>query len=401
MTAILLALLAGFYLHNYHPGYSALVVVAFGAYAMVEFGARNWSARWRNLSRLALATLVVFLVVIAPTLLEMILRAASAPYEHIHDGALQTELAMQFLLGGQTPYGQNYAQTILSQWPPFVGDPDYISTLHHFFYLPMTFLLPLPFYVLTQSIFHWFDVRLVSIIGFVVMLALLPSLAEDWANKLSLVIAFGLNPLFVPFFIEGRNDVVVLFWLVCMLVTLQRQHIGWSAVFLALACATKETAWLIVPFYFAYLWFSAAPNSKRAVIMPAALVAAAVWLLVILPFALWNLQSFSGDALALQAADNPIWGYGVSATLWMVGIIPARRTPFPFAPMQIGFGLLVMILAWRYQSRMPTLQMMLAAVAAFSFVVFFFSRNFSDNYLGYVISLALIAYFLKQKVVDR
>ncbi|MBI3914005.1 MAG: hypothetical protein HY327_07445 [Chloroflexi bacterium] len=394
MTAVLLALLSGFYLREYYPGYSALIVVGVAAYGVVEFVGQRLPHRAHNLARYALCAFVVFLIVIVPTLLEIILRRGSAPFDHIHDGALQSEVAMQFLLAGQIPFGQNYAATTLGQWQHHVIDPAINFELQHYLYLPATFLLPIPVYLLTQNLFGWFDIRIISIIAFALLWMLLPQMTSSWDDKLGLLIAFGLNPLFVPFFIEGRNDISVLLWLVSSFLTMQRGRTKLSAALFALACVTKATAWLVAPFYLTHLWLISA--AKRKIFFQSALVFGVVFTVVILPFAIWNMRSLAGDVLVLGegASTKYVWGYGISMILLTLGLLPDRLTAFPFWALQFVFGLLTMIVSLRYQARRPFVRTLITASAAFTFVIFFFSRNLIDNYLGFALSLALIAYFI-------
>ncbi len=397
MTAILLFLLASFHLTKYFPAYSALIVAACAAYAALEFRVLVLSETRHHLARYALATFVVFALVIAPTLLEIFLRRATAPYEHIHDGALQTEAALQFLLAGKIPFGQNYAETVMGKWQHFVIDPAINPSLHHYLYLPLTFLSALPFYFFTQVTFGWFDIRLISLAAFAALWLILPALTARSENKLGLLIAFGLNPLFVPFFIEGRNDVVILFWLAAMLLALQKKRVALAAFFFALACATKATAWLAAPFFLAQLWQADRANNSRPIsrmTLRALLILAATFAAILFPFLAWDFRAVLDDTLALGANTNYIWGYGISMLMLALGIVPDRLSAFPFSILQLTFGLPTIFLLWRYQARDYSPRALAGAAAIFAFVFFFFSRHFADSYLGYVLALALIGYFM-------
>jgi hypothetical protein len=72
--------------------------------------------------------------------------------------------------------------------------------------------------------------------------------AISWITLAPLVMVLGLNPLFVGPLVEGRNDVMVLSWLIFTWALLQRGRITASAITLALACGTKHPAVVFVPF---------------------------------------------------------------------------------------------------------------------------------------------------------
>ena len=80
-------------------------------------------------------------------------------------------------------------------------------------------------------------------------LALSTRLVSESGKRISLLVILALNPLFVPYLVEGRNDVLSLFWLVLTLFAMQRRRWTWAAVTLALGCATKQYAWFLAPFF--------------------------------------------------------------------------------------------------------------------------------------------------------
>lgn len=391
-VSLLLALLAGAHLRSFNAQYSGLIVVAVALFAALDLTARGEDKRWCDRARLTLVLFVVSLIVIAPTLLEIFLRRTSVPYEHIHDGAIQTEEAVKFLLAGQNPYGADYSRTPMALWH-FSGAAA--LALHHNGYLPLTFLLALPFYLVAQSVVGWFDVRFVYLLVFIITLFLLPRLVNAWGKKLGLLIAFGLNPLFVPFFVEGRNDGLVLFWIVLCIYLLQHKHIAVAAFVLSLASATKQTAWFIIPFFLAYLFFGPLKNDWRDLARRALVPLAIPFGLILLPFMAWDAHAFVADTLIYPSATFPVAGYGAGQLLLMLGILSSDGAPFPFFLLALLFGIPTLLLLLRYQRTRPTLRVFVGASATFTFVVAFFNRVFQDNYIGYIIALAAIAYFLE------
>ncbi|MBI3538296.1 MAG: DUF2029 domain-containing protein, partial [Chloroflexi bacterium] len=210
-------------------------------------------------------------------------------------------------------------------------------------------------------------------------------------------ITVGLNPLFVPFFSQGRNDVLILFAVGMILFFLQRGHITAAAFALGLASATKQTAWFIVPLFFAYLLFSRAQPNWRDLFRRAVLPFFIPFALIVIPFLLWDARAFIDDTLIYPSATFPIAGYGAGQFLLMLGIIPNDTAPFPFVLLEIIFGVPLLLWLARSLRARPSLRALLAASAAFTFVVAFFNRVFQDNYVGYLVALGVIAYFLESE----
>ncbi len=388
-TTILLAFALAVYLNRFNPIYAALNLTLLAAYAFFDFVALR--TRIRHLARFGIVTLMVMLLVVVPTWLEIQARYASAPYEHIHDGAIQTEQAIQFLLAGKNPYVEDYTQTPMAQWGPYFGlEPASNPALFYLPYLPLSFIAPLPFYWAFQTWFGFFDLRIYQIILFVGLFGLLFQLTPDWERKLALAILVPLNPLFVPAFIEGRNDVVVLWWLGLMLYFLQRRWVAMATVALGLACVVKATAWFAVPFFVTHLWlngFRAPRDWATRVVGPLSLIG----ILFILPLVIWDVRAFVADTLWYQSSAFQITGQGFSQILLGVGILADKWAAFPFTLVQFLVGLPTLMLLVRWQAARPLIQRMIAAMTVFGFVIGFFGRAFADNHIGFVLSLALLA----------
>ncbi len=388
-TTILLAFALAVYLNRFNPIYAALNLTLLAAYAFFDFVEPRTHVR--HLARFGIVTLMVMLLVVVPTWLEIQARYTSAPYEHIHDGAIQTEQAIQFLLAGKNPYVEDYTQTPMAQWEPYFGlEPASNPALFYLPYLPLSFIAPLPFYLAFQTWFGFFDLRIYQLILFVGLFGLLFQLTPDWERKLALAILVPLNPLFVPAFIEGRNDVVVLWWLGLMIYFLQRRWVAMATVALGLACAVKATAWFAVPFFVTHLWLNAFRDPRgwaTRVVGPLSLIG----ILFILPFVIWDARAFVADTLWYQSSAFQITGQGFSRILLGVGILADKWAVFPFTLVQFLVGLPTLMLLIRWQAARPLIQRMIAAMAVFGFVIGFFGRAFADNHIGFVLSLALLA----------
>ena len=388
-TTLLLAFGCAFYLNRYAPIYSALLLTLVALYAL--FDLMPWRERIRNSARFALVSLIVMLLVVPPTWLEIQARHATVPYDHIHDGAIQTEEAIRFWLAGKNPYVEDYTQTPMAQWPGYLGlAPHDNIALLYLPYLPFTFLAPLPFYWLFHAITGFFDLRMYHLVLFVAWFLLLFQLKRDWEGKLALVILVTLNPLFVQTFIEGRNDIVVLWWLTLTLYFLQRHWVVAATVALGLACVVKATAWFAAPFFLAHLWFNKV-YPPRTYLIRVLLPLLVVGIVFVAPFVVWDARAFVEDALWYQSSAFQILGQGFSQLLLATGLVADTMAPFPFTLVQaiVGVPLLVGLLRW--QRIRPSVQRMVAAMAVCGFVIGYFGRAFADNHIGFVLSLALLA----------
>jgi len=128
-----------------------------------------------------------------------------------------------------------------------------------------------------------------------------------------------------------------MFCLVMSSYLLMKNRIGLSALCLSLACASKHTAWLFVPFFVTFAWTQAPSGGKLTAIRnicPVVIVPA----LLILPFVMWDAPAFVDDTLLYmsgQAATSyPIRGLGVGSLLPGIGVIDDKNAYFPFMLLQ-------------------------------------------------------------------
>jgi 4-amino-4-deoxy-L-arabinose transferase-like glycosyltransferase len=188
---------------------------------------------------------------------------------------IQTEATIEYLLQGRNPYVEDYVATPMAEW----GINEFRTALYHYPYLPWTFLFSAPFRLLADRTIGWYDQRLVYLILFALTLLLAPGLARRLESKLLLVMIIGLNPIMGSDLIYGQNDSFVLAWVLLSLWLWGRgqqaphgfapgplgangtvgvaeaagagRPTGWlwaSAAAFGLACASKPTAWFLLPF---------------------------------------------------------------------------------------------------------------------------------------------------------
>jgi len=375
------------------PATVGLIAAVVGYFALDVIDVRTARARRRVLRlKWLLVVSAIGLIALAPLTLNILVRQQSAPYLHAHDGMLQTEAAAQFVLAGKNPYVETYYQTPLALAPFDVKGLTVNPALEHFAYLPLTFLLPLP---LQAVLGNSFDLRYVHLIFFIAMLLIATRLTQNPQKRLLLVMALGLNPLFVGPLIEGRNDVMVLSWLIFTWALLQRGKIAASAVTLALACGTKHPAMVFVPFYFVYLSAQGTWRERVQRVLKPVVIWAGLTALIIVPWFVMNPGAFIDDTVSYlngtSVVSYPISGFSFGVLLVSLGLLPSNMAQFPFGVLQIVIGLPLAYGLLRRQWRRPDLPAAIAGFAILLFISQFFSRIFNDNYLGLIIAIMAVA----------
>lgn len=381
----------------------ALIAYALFDLALTEPRRTRWKA-W------ALAAIIATAVVL-PTVKLILLREGSGPASYTHDGGvIQTEATIQYLLAGKNPYTEDYVDTPMAEW----GFSEYRTALYHYPYLPWTFIFSAPFYLLGQAV-GFYDQRIVYLLLFAAMLPAAAKLAEGAAFRLALVAVLALNPIMALDVIFGQNDVFVLAWIVFALAAwrtaLQRRSVGqdggrWlalSALCFGLACASKPTAWFFAPFYGlllvqdnAYLrqagWRGLWPALPT--ILKRAAPALGAFLLLLLPYVLWDAASLYDDVWRWSSGQGPtgyqIWGWGASNFVLGLGLVSNRFAPWPFWMVQTLAATPVLLWFMTRQIRRNTLTLACWHYGLFLFVFFYASRFLNENYLGYILAFLAI-----------
>jgi uncharacterized membrane protein len=210
-----------------------------------------------------------------------------------------------------------------------------------------------------------------------------------------------LSPLMLPFFIEGRNDVVILGWLIITTLAFRNGRIALGAVTLSVACATKPTAWPIVPLFAVYLLGRCQSKAKLG---KAALIFALVWLGFIIPFLVWDTGAFVEDAVLYQAGRGdqpyPISGYSLGRLLLSLNLIESSTSSFPFWIFQLGLGLPALAFALVQVAREPLISRVWIGYGLLFGTMGFAGRFFNDNHVGYIALVLAIGYLLMQEEHD-
>ena len=383
-------LLTGFFLYLVRTGNGTEQLIAsllLFVYMGISIAARPARPRVHRV-KCVLLLIIILLTVYHQNVESISQRHARKPGFFVHDHSLQMEEAVSFLVHGQNPYAMDYRGTPME---PFWRENP---ALDHVIALPFTFLKSVPFFLLWQGLFGWYDDRISQLPLFWIGIGALYFLFRDPDRKLAAVTLFVFNPLFSMFFEVGRSDVVFLSMLFASLATLRRGHTQAALLFLVLSATSKHMAWFMVPFFLTYLYatgyLKTHPIKKLA---PSALLACAI----VLPFVLWDWHAFVDDIYGFPAgtlpSSYPIAGLGLSMALVDLKIISNIHDPFPSALLQLLLLPLLAVLIVDLKRR-PGMGRMVLYYGAFLWPILFLSRFLYDNYLGVVITVFGLALLL-------
>jgi hypothetical protein len=362
--------------------------------------------RWK---KILLFSVIGFVLVV--TAVAHIAWRAQDPNLPVHDNVQQMEPAVEFLLQGKNPYVENYFKTELAKSAYIMTTQGQVflnPALYHVIKLPFHILASVPVHLAAKAVFNFYDERMTYLILFVLSLFALFALPVDRRHQFALVAFYAFNPLFLNFFVSGRDDVFVLSWLIFTFYFLKKDKILLSSLMLALACTAKHSAWFLVPFYYTYLYvktvFPAGQFSFAKLIKNLVLLLKKTWLLpvvflaIMLPFILWNPLAFYQDTVSYPAGtlitSYPINGYGLSVLFYKLGLVKKLTDYLPIWVIQIPITLFLFYLLIKKQIKDNNLARMIGNYAILILVYWFFSRFFHDNYVGFVSQMLLIAYFL-------
>ncbi|MHB8572069.1 MAG: hypothetical protein ACYDAY_03805 [Candidatus Dormibacteria bacterium] len=436
LDVVLLVVLSGAVIADAHDGIPwmirpvALALVA--AYVVLHLwaAAEPTRQRLRDRGKWTLLAALVALLAVFPTLYLAYERHHLGELSIVHDGVLQVEAAITFLLSGRDPYSVTYFATQLAQWP-YVGGTN--PALYNLVYPPLSIILGVPFHLAAHATLGWYDQRFLYLAAYLGMLVAFGSLARERVRRMSVVVVLGLSPMLLPFVIYGYNDVLTLALMGASLAALRIRG-GWAlpacAVMAALAVGSKQQAAFLVPYLAIHTWPMAAGQDPRgrglAWLRKFALPFTLTSGVIFLPFLAWDAPRFvEGTVLFLSGqvqhnypiktfdglgfadllmsgtlhrvlagvTSGPLHGLrGAADAMW----IRAPGQPFPFGVFQLLFGLPVLALTLRRQWRDNRLPVMLAGYGALLLVLGYFSRYFHDSHLGVVACVVALAFLLEE-----
>lgn len=350
----------------------------------------------RPRARMALLVVGAMLLVALPTAAFVAMGVVTGrPYGQ-DGGVVQLPLAIDHILSGRSPYGADYAGSMLGRqarvsdfWAEHGGNP----ILRHHAYLPGTHLLMMPFVPLSRAVMGAFDPRVVTLLAFAAAGILAFRLASDPARGLAAAAAVWVSPLVYWQQVFGANDVLVAALLLGAVHLARASRLAWAAALLGLACATKQLAWPFAPFLLAHLSGARSlgelvSGRARGRLGRAAAIAAAVFVVVVAPVAALDFRAFWADIVVYNAGlpggDNyPLGGtpgLGLANFIVYFGGVTGLRDYVPLSGLYL---LLVPIGLWllREQLRRGGATDALVAGSAALLLSLYVSRVMHPNYL--------------------
>jgi uncharacterized membrane protein len=321
-----------------------------------------------------------------------ITRHKTHPIDKIHDMPLQQEIAIRFLMDGKNPYEVSYFGTFLEEW--HYSEKDINPALYHFVLPPFYILFAIPFYFASNFIFGFFDARIPLLALFLFLLIVASILVKDQDKKRLFLVLLAFNPAMLPYVLEGRSDIFMFAFLFFGMYLLHVKKYFVSGIPIALAFAVKQSAWPILPFYFAYLFFKEKNLRKTLISMSSFTVS---FVIVTIPFFLWNPKAFL-DSIILYLSGNtehsyPVSGYGLGKLLESFGFIKDVYAYYPFYIWQFIVGVPLFIFLIKYYRKHSDVNNLILMYGIFLFVFWYLSRYFNNSHLGYLSLIFITAYF--------
>ena len=379
------------------PVFIVLVSVLATAYLLVLFIVRSSHIL---MYKIVILSLLVLCMLVVPLFIQIYDRQFAPEYAlTYHDGALQSEIAFSFFQEAKNPYSETYYNTELGQnevYRFFMGTNILNPALEHYVYLPGTFLLGGLASLAENVLFGFSDERFLYLFVFVASTALLYNLLYAYRFGFVALLLFALNPWTIHFLIQGRNDILPIFFITMTAWLLLKKRFLWAGLAFGLALTVKQFTWILFPLIILYLYLrhqtKTTPIGRPVFLVgiPALLVAA----LVITPFFLWQPNAFIDDIILYASGSSsglryPINGIGFSRLFTLLGFDPFAS--FPFWAIMIPVGCIAAYLAIRYILLKNRLSSVLLSYAGLMFAIFVFARFFNDNHFFYIVDIAIVA----------
>ena len=266
--------------------------------------------------RMWLAIAVLIGAALIPMAVEAALRSDQGMGLHAQSEVIVTEEAAKALLDGRDPYATTYLRGPLAARP--------VATKTHFPYLPAMIAFGLPRALDGRSPVGdarvWFALATLGAAA----AALLPRrrTAMEPNDRLLAFQVLAVLPTGALLMATGGDDLPVLALMLLALVLADAERPAGAGVALGVAAALKPTSWALIPFLLV-----AIPRERARGRAGAAL--AAVFVPLVVPFALWNPAAFVEDAIrfplglgtAKSAAGTPTLGSA------LIGALPGAKVP--------------------------------------------------------------------------
>jgi len=413
LNSLLLFILVVCDLYFLYPGNIAYFMICFFLLFFYLYNDLQ-QTKYAHVAKLVILVALIFLISISVIASGVYFRRNNYEISFTHDGLIQTEVAIQYIIDGKNPYTENFFNTPMARLPYSQMATDYGATfvnpaLYHIIYLPYYLFFSIPFYLLSNLMLGWYDQRFVHIIIYLLSAVVIYCLPNAKSKKLFYLVFFAFNPLFLINFTGGNNDIFVFFWIILALFFMKKEKVELSSLSLGLAVVSKHFAWPLVPFYFIYFFLQ---QKKLPIMLNIKLLVNRTklfWLPIIVfivPFLVWDANSFIDDifkyANGTSAISYPINGAGISTFLLLTGIIDSATDYFPFWMLQGIVCLPLFYFLVKKQSENNNLSQVIFNYGLLLFAFIFFSRFFHWNYIGYLSLVFTTAYFFDdQKKIDE
>jgi uncharacterized membrane protein len=209
---------------------------------------------------------------------------------------------------------------------------------------------------LTLVPFAWFkdyNVLPLYLLSYLLLIAIAWKFARREMHPWILVLGFANYPMWASV-MGGNLDILCILLLV--LAWLLRDHRWASAILLGLAVATKQIAWLFLPFYLILTW-------RRSGFLEMAdrlAIAVGIALAINLPFILLNPHAWTAGVLA--PIKDPMFPLGDGIiSLSINHLLPFFPTPV-YSVLEVGALLLCLAWYWRICQKYPEAVMLLAVL---------------------------------------
>ncbi len=352
------------------------------------------------INKLRLYCFLAIVLVIFTSLLSNFFVSRTLDYgkSQLNDGMIMTEFATKALLSGKNPYAISYLEVVQKEKTP-AGKLDYErEELKHFIYSPVTFFVSAPFFLLSENIFHSFDLRIVLLFFFFSAAVVGSFIVKD---KILFLMLFVFNPVFLNSMLQGAVDIIPLTFLYLCICFLLKGQVTRATILLAIACGTKLTVTPFVPVYFLFLYlgFKKDWGFKKILIQLVYFVVAS--LVIYLPFLFWDPQSMFKNLVLYQisggSVGRPIAGFlGIAQILTAAGLI-RQDSNFPFYLLFIPVFVVGLKIIFNFLKLAVDVRALVISYVGIFFVFLAFSRIVQTDYLAYVSQFLVLSAFIEHK----
>jgi hypothetical protein len=351
---------------------------------------------WPRCQGWALGGVACFMVLV-PCVLQMHYRAWSGPHTWCHDSVLQFEEAIRMVRHKRNPYKEDFSKTALPHWKDWSANP----AIHHFVYPPLLLYFSVPVEALSRAVLwkmpagveslgaRFYDQRIVVLGFFTGLLALFWHYLREHPHRVAVTALVALNPWFGPFVVEGRNDAALLFWVAGAWIAYETGHRRYGHLMLGLAIATKTLLLPMIPFV-------AIAHRRDWRVCLGLLIAPLAF--TSMPYLVADAPAYLGDLFGAAAGlgAHPFeirgpGGLGFANLVLAMGWVKSPQSYFPFSIFQAAAYAPCLFYGYRSLQKDPGNGNVFLWSAGAVFGVLFFGRFIHDNYIGSLLSIAVIS----------